>query len=337
MKNSPLPTALVSIVLPMYRVAGVLPQCIDALLAQTYTSLELLFVDDCSPDDSAHIVERMRPELESQGFVVHLLRHQSNRGVASARNTGLEHASGEWIFHYDADDYLAPTAIECLLREAESVGADVVGCDWALCHNGHKRMMTQPRPQSGSEAFALMCQGSLKWNLWLFLVRRSIIDQATVLRFVPGANMGEDMMFMGKVFLRSSRVAILPKVLYQYTKDAEGQLTSDYRPEHWEQVQTNICELERYIIAEKDSDDDLLILLQQLKLTLKLPLLISDRQVDYDRWISWMPEANAYIWRSRALPLRTRLLQQLAKNKQWWLVRLYYEIVMKRLYRLLYK
>lgn len=328
---------LVSIILPMYRVADVLPQCIEALLAQTYTRLELLFVDDCSPDDSAQVVEQMRPRLEARGFAVRLVRHQTNQGVACARNTGLEHASGEWIFHYDADDYLVPTAISRLIDQAGYETADVVGCDWALCHNDKKRLMTQPRPTTGNEAFALMCRGVMKWNLWLYLVRRSLLEAECPLRFVPGANMGEDMMLMGKVFLRANRVSILPEVLYHYSKNDDGQLTGQYRPEHWAQVEANVRELERYITLQGNSSAHLLPLVQQLKLTLKLPLLISPRQEDYDRWIEWMPEANAHIGHSKELPLRTRLLQQAANLRQWWLVRLYYEVVMKRLYSLLYK
>lgn len=328
---------LVSIILPMYRVANVLPQCIEALLAQTYTQLELLFVDDCSPDDSAQVVEQMRSRLEARGFIVRLLHHQINQGVACARNTGLEHASGEWVFHYDADDYLVPTAISRLVQEAERQEADVVGCDWALCHQDKKRLMEQPRPTTGDEAFALMCRGVMKWNLWLYLVRRSLLETDPPLRFVSGANMGEDMMLIGKVFLRASRVYILPEVLYHYSKNDNGQLTGQYRSEHWAQVETNVRELERYIDLSGKSSDHLHPLMQQLKLALKLPLLISPRQEDYDRWIEWMPEANVHIGHSKDLPLRTRLLQQAANCRQWWLVRLYYEVVMKRLYSLLYK
>ncbi len=336
--NSTTSHGLVSVILPMYRVLSVLPRCIDALLAQTYSHLELLFVDDCSPDESAQFIEEMRPTLEARGFVVQVLKHQYNQGVASARNTALEHASGEWVFHYDADDYLLPNAIERLVEESIRLNADVVDCDWTLCHGDKKRLMEQPHPAIGEEAFALMCKGLMKWNLWLFLVRRSLIEREAPLRFIPGANMGEDMMLMGKVFLRSRRVSILAEALYDYTKNDEGQLTGQYRPEHWEQVETNVRELEQYIIAMGgNTTDELTALVQQLKLSLKLPLLISPRQADYDRWLHWMPEANKYTGHAKELSWRTRLLQQAARLRQWWFVRLYYEIVMKRLYSILYK
>lgn len=327
--------ALVSVILPIYRVADVLPTCLDALARQTYRQLELIFVDDCSPDDSYQIVHEAAPRLQTLGMRVMVIRHEVNQGVAAARSTALEHATGEWIFHYDADDRLADNAIEAMLHLAETSQADIVGCDWVLCHGNSQRRMHQPQVETGLDAFRAMCQGIMKWNLWLFIVRRALIEQEPKLRFLPGQNMGEDMMFMGKTFLRASRIAMLPEPLYYYTKNDNGQLTGSYTDAHWTQVGNNIAELERYVHEHASHRE--LSLIQQLKLTLKLPLLISPRQADYDRWYSWMPEANASIMDNSRLPLRTRLLQRAAASRQWWLVRLYYEIVMKRLYAMLYK
>lgn len=326
---------VVSIVLPMYRVAKDLPECLASLERQTYPHIELIFVDDCSPDNSVEIVERFRPRLEARGMRVLIVRHEVNRGVAAARSTALDHASGEWIFHYDADDRMEDDAIEALLLTGQALGVEVVGCDWTLCHGTKQRSMSQPQVTTGRAAFEAMCRGIMKWNLWLFLVRRSLIERSPTLRFLPGQNMGEDMMFMGKVFLRAERVAMLARPLYHYTKNDDGQLTGRYTEAHWQQVHANVTELEAYVAPL--GAEELHRMLQQLKLTLKLPLLISPRQEDYDRWTKWFPEANDYIMDNEALPLRTRLLQRAASLGQWWIVRLYYEVVMKRLYSLLYK
>lgn len=327
---------LVSIIMPMYRVATVLPSCIGALKRQTYKHLELLFVDDCSPDDSATIVEQAQGELEAMGMRVRLIRHEHNQGVAAARSTALGEASGDYVYHYDADDMLEDDAIEVLVTEAVATDADIVGCEWLLCHEANKRRMHQALVSTGTEAFASMCKGVLKWNLWLFLVRRSLIEHPTPLRFTHGQNMGEDMMLMGKCFLRAHRVSIVDRALYHYVKnDAEGQLTARYTPEHWAQVDANMRELERSVLASGLPNAPRL--LAQLKLTLKLPLLISPLKEDYQRWAGWFAEANDYAMLNERLPLRTRLLQWAAAHGQWWAVRLYYELIMKRLYALLYK
>lgn len=326
---------LVSIIIPMYGVRSVLPQCIDCLLGQTYKALEIIFVDDCSPDDSAAFVEERRGELERSGYRVRLLRHSENGGVAVARNTGIDAASGQYVYFFDADDRLEPETIELMVCEARTTGAEIVGIDWYLSYEGQERRMSQPSVTTGLEAFQAMCRGTFKWNLWLFLVRRELYDRGGAQRFLPGQNMGEDMMLMGKLFLRAGTMSIISKPLYHYVKTNAGSLTANYTDRHWAQVDANLRELERYL-GENPIDGGQ-ELLAYLKLNLKLPLLISPRKADYQRWAGWFTEANPYIMSNPALPMRTKLLQKAADCRQWWLVRLYYELVMKLLYSILYK
>ncbi|MDO4692057.1 MAG: glycosyltransferase family 2 protein [Porphyromonadaceae bacterium] len=326
---------LVSIIIPMYRVEAVLPDCLDCLCAQTYSDLEVIFIDDCSPDESASLVERYIPRLENKGYLVKLIKHQTNQGVASARNTGLDHATGEYIYYFDADDYLEADGIEIMMHQAICADADIVGCNWLLSYEGAKRRMTQPTIHSGNEAFSKMCEGVLKWNLWLFLVRRSLYEQGEKLRFTPGQNMGEDMMIMGKLFLRAGKLEMIKEHLYHYTKTNAGSLTANYTDAHWAQVDINLRSLSKYV--EDFGSDAQKLEIEYLKLNLKLPLLISPRRADYKRWSDWFPESNTYIMANRMLPLRTRLLQLAAKYRLWPLVWLYYHLVMRLIYRFLYK
>lgn len=326
---------LVSIITPMYKVEQVLPSCLDCMLSQTYSPLEVIFVDDCSPDRSSSLVEEYAHRLEERAHLIKLVKHQLNQGVASARNTGLEQATGEYIYYFDADDYLEPNGIELMVARAESSDADIVGCNWQLSYEGTKRKMFQPKVLSGTEAFTKMCEGVLKWNLWLFLVRRSLYEQGEMLRFTPQENMGEDMMIMGKLFLRAERVEMIDEHLYHYTKTNSGSLTANYTDAHWAQVDANLRSLSRCVDGcgtESQKKE-----IEYLKLNLKLPLLISPRRADYQRWADWFPEANTYIMQNRTLPLRTRLVQLAAKHKLWGLVWLYYHLIMRFLYSLLYK
>ena len=123
---------LVSIIIPVYRAVETLPACLAQLKAQTYRPLQLVFIDDCSPDDSLEYLESERSSLEASGIEVTILHHEVNRGVAVARNTGLDAARGEYIYSVDADDLLQPAAIEALVRVAEERQADVVGCEYML-------------------------------------------------------------------------------------------------------------------------------------------------------------------------------------------------------------
>jgi len=297
---------LVSIIIPVYRAAETLPACLAQLKAQTYRPLQLVFIDDCSPDDGLAYLERERSGLEASGIEVTILHHEVNRGVAVARNTGLNAAQGEYIYSVDADDLLQPTAIGTLVQVAEESQADIVGCEYLLQEGTSQRPITQPDVKTGKEAFAQICYGRMKWNLWLFLLRRSLIEQLPTLRFLPGENMGEDLMLMGKLLQRAGRVAIVHQPFYTYVR-SDSQITNTYRPEHWQQVQANVQELERYLAQQASMES--LELIHYLKLNLKLPLLLSHNAQDYERWSSMYPESNEYIMKNQHLPLRTKLLQ----------------------------
>jgi glycoside transferase family 2 len=325
---------LVSVVIPIYKAEATLPSCIDSLIGQSYRPLELLFVDDCSPDRGADIVIARTPELQAEGIQVQLLRHPVNQGVATARNTALGAATGDYVYSVDADDELAPSTIELLVQRALSERCDLVGCEWLLKQGTSTRPMTQPDVHTGQEALEQCCRGLMRWNLWLFLIKRSLIETPEPLRFLPGMNMGEDMMLMGKLFLRASRVSIIHQPLYTYVRN-DSSLTSSYTPQNWEQVDANLRELERYIECE-DKGSEVKELLQYLKLNLKLPLLITGKRQDYDRWLSSYTEAHPFIARNSSIPFRTRLLQQMAARRQYWFVVLYDRVIMQWLYKLLY-
>ena len=325
---------LVSVVIPIYKAEATLPSCIDSLIGQSYRPLELLFVDDCSPDRGADILIARTPELQAEGIQVKLLRHPVNQGVATARNTALGAATGDYVYSVDADDELAPSTIELLVQRALSEQCDLVGCEWLLKQGTSTRPMTQPDVHTGQEALEQCCRGLMRWNLWLFLIKRSLIETPEPLRFLPGMNMGEDMMLMGKLFLRASRVSIIHQPLYTYVRN-DSSLTSSYTPQNWEQVDANLRELERYIECE-DKGSEVKELLQYLKLNLKLPLLITGKRQDYDRWLSSYTEAHPFIARNSSIPFRTRLLQQMAARRQYWFVVLYDRVIMQWLYKLLY-
>lgn len=329
------PKALVSVIIPMYRVEAHLEQCIAQLVAQSYKQLELIFVDDASPDQASERILHATPRLEAEGYIVKLLRHEGNRGVAAARNTALEAASGEYIYSFDADDAMEANLIERMVVRAYQTGVDIVGCDWSLRYEGKDRRMHQPDVKTGLELFESFCYGQMKWNLWLFLIRRDLLYKGDTLRFTEGDNMGEDMMLMSKLALRAERVSMVHEPLYYYVKTNETAQTAHYREEHWQQVDRNLRNLESYV-AER-GDKQYLALLAQLKLNLKLPLLISLNRADYHRWATWYPEANAYIDQNPRQSLRIKLLQRAADKSCWAIVWLYNLIVTKCLYPILYK
>lgn len=119
---------LISVIVPVYNVEKYLRQCLDSILAQTYKELEVVMVDDGSTDSCGDICEEYAAKHENFKVI-----HKENAGLGFARNTGLEHITGEYVVFVDSDDYLDPTLIETLYSSLVRDGVDV-------CKSGYRRI-----------------------------------------------------------------------------------------------------------------------------------------------------------------------------------------------------
>lgn len=195
--------------------------------------------------------------------------------------------------------------------------------------------MVQADANNGDELFVKMSRGVIRWNLWLFLVRRSLYEQNSI-RFIEGMNMGEDMMVMMKLALCSGKTVIMHTPLYHYVQTKSDSLTKTWSKGYQRQIDANVNEVENYIRINK-SDNSLKTELDYLKLNIKLPLLISLSKSDYEKWQNWFPEANKNIMGNKDISLRTRLLQLVASKHLYGLIKLYNLVVIKFVYGILYK
>lgn len=107
---------MVSIIIPVYNVSSYIERCLLSVIKQTYTNLECILVDDCGTDDSVEKCENFISRYEGN-IVFKIYHHNHNRGLSAARNTGTEHATGDYIFYLDSDDELPENAIELLVEE----------------------------------------------------------------------------------------------------------------------------------------------------------------------------------------------------------------------------
>ena len=115
----------VSVIVPIYKAESYLYKCIDSLLTQKLADIEILLIDDGSPDGSGMICdEYARKDSRVKVF------HKSNGGVASARQCGLDHACGEYVIHADPDDWVESDMLQSLYEKAVEEDADMVICDF---------------------------------------------------------------------------------------------------------------------------------------------------------------------------------------------------------------
>lgn len=326
---------LISIIIPVYNAERNLPVCLASLGSQTYDRLELIFVNDACTDGSVALIEDFAAKQSSPNRAIKILNQPTNRGVAAARNLALDNATGEYVYSIDSDDYIDSNAIESMVNTAMRYNSDIVGIDWNLTYSTNERRVRQGDASTGIELFKRFTAGVSRWNLWLWMIRRSILEDNNF-RFTPGQNMGEDLMIMLKVSLNSNVVSMIHEPYYHYIQTNDNALTKRWSNDFKSQIEANVADAVNYVMSRNDAsrfEADLM----RMKLNIKLPLLISTDKNDYKAWQAWFPEANAYIKTNSEIPFRTKLLQIAAAKQNYWFVKLYNIIIYKLILGKLYK
>lgn len=210
---------LVSIIVPVYKAEKYIRQCINSLLAQTYTHIEVILVDDGSPDNCGAICDEYAAK-DSRVKVI----HQQNGGVSVARQTGIDHATGEYSIHADPDDWVEQNMIEELVAKAKADDADMVICDfYRESQNGHIYESQNPGEDlSANTILHRILSRHLHGFCWNKLVRRTCYSG---IGFSPSdLCIWEDELFNIKILSKDIRITYVPKALYHYRVDNSDSL-----------------------------------------------------------------------------------------------------------------
>lgn len=213
----------VTVSVPVYNVEAFLPQCLDSLLSQTLRELEIILVDDGSPDGSGAICdEYARRDGRVRVF------HKANGGLASARQVALEHASGEYYIVCDSDDWVEPSMYEDLYREAVAQQADMVICDNYYNYPDGRQVLAHNFPDDCTPDGLMrgILMRRFTGSSWNKLVRRELFDRYG-LYWEEGIDLGEDVFMFLKLLQHPIKVVTLPKAYYHYRRIlSEGSLTN---------------------------------------------------------------------------------------------------------------
>jgi len=325
---------LVSIIVPIYNVGRYIEKCVHSLMSQTYENIEFIFVDDASQDDSVNKMFSVISQYQNRKHQVKIIEHQENEGLPAARNSGLANSLGEYIFHCDSDDWVDSSMITDMVDYAVKFDADIVYSDFYLTYSKNDRYMKQPSSNSSLECIKMMLQGSMKYNVWNKLIRKSVYTNNGIV-FPEGRGMGEDMTIV-KLFVHAKNVQYIPQAYYHYIQMNTNAHTKTYSQKHLEDVKYNAYNLLDYLQKEGFSN----VYESEFnffKLNLKLPFLISEKYKMYSLWRKWFPESNKYIIKNPSVSIRIKLLQLLAILKLDWLIWLYNVVFMRFIYGIIYR
>lgn len=229
-----------SIIIPVYNVEEFLRQCIDSVIAQTYRNIEIILVNDGSPDNSKAICE----EYVKQYSFVKLI-NKENGGISDARNVGILNSTGEYIFFLDADDYWKDDFLGDLAEFIyKNNNPDYILYKYKY-YNHKKKIFRENKiivhrdeleNKNGSSWINMLLANNKKfqWFPWMGLVKRAFILENNLF-FEKGRDYG-DVLWTPLVFLRAQSINYFDREVYIYRIERVGQITSGFSREIFEEM-----------------------------------------------------------------------------------------------------
>lgn len=231
----------ISVIVPVYKVENLVERCVRSLMEQTLEQgVEYVFVDDATPDKSFDIVAQTLRDYPLRLSQTKFLRHEHNKGLPAARNTGLDAATGEYILHFDADDFAEKDLLEKMRDKAIETGADYIWADWFLDYERSVRLMKQSSYSTPEQTLRALLTGRIKYNVWNKIVRRTLYSKNDI-RFPEGHNMGEDMTMI-RLAACASTVAHVDYAGYHYVKTNSNAMTAALSAQSLCDIEYNVAE-----------------------------------------------------------------------------------------------
>lgn len=284
---------LISIIVPCYNVKEFLAECVNSLLKQTYPSLEIILVDDGSKDETSAMVDEYSKKYKNVRAV-----HKENGGLSSARNRGIEEATGEYLAFLDSDDYVDTTFVEKLYNAIKRYNTEIAVCGYELFENDQGIVtFDEEKVVSGYEALKILGNIYHKDNV-LYTVACNKLCRAKLfknIRFTEG-RIHEDVFAAHRILGAVDSAAIIPDALYHY-RIREGSITSPEKKQNVRHMDLADGLLDRLVYTKNMFYSELTRQMISANLSGMFELIIgySDETVKKYRLIS--------VFRKRALKL----------------------------------
>ena len=241
---------LISVIIPVYKVEKYLCRCVDSVLEQTYTNMEIILVDDGSPDNCPVMCD----EYARQDSRVKVI-HQENAGLSGARNAGIDMAQGQWLAFVDSDDYLAADFLERLYQACVDTGSSLSVCRWEYVRGETipEHGTGETRVYTGREMLANLYvpDGAYFVVAWNKLYRKELFED---IRY-PLGRIHEDEATTYRIYDKVKKAAYVDRSLYGYFVTPVS-ITRGFNPKRMDWV-TAVAE--RLDFFEQKGDTELMV------------------------------------------------------------------------------
>lgn len=285
----------VSVIVPIYNVEKYIERCVRSLFEQTLEDIEFIFVNDCTPDNSMAILEKVMKDYPERERQVKITHHLKNQGLPVARNSGMALATGEYIVHCDSDDWVERDMYEKMYRKAVDTDADIVGCDFYYEYYNNRQYYGQNFDISPENCCQnLLLNKKMLPCIWSRLVKRSLY-MVHQISFFPGINMGEDFIVSLKLHTYARKIISIHEGLYHYVQYNSNSIVQQISLKQINDIENAHHEIEKFFREKNLYAKYRLEFLEHCFIS-KKSLLFNKKIRNYKYWKAFYPESNREIW-----------------------------------------
>lgn len=290
----------VSIIVPVYKADKYIKKCAISLFEQDFISIEYIFVDDCSPDNSIEKLKGVIDTYPNRKKDIEIIYNHSNLGPGITRGIGMIYATGEYVIQIDADDWIEPNMISLLYKKANDEKADIVCCDYYLESVSNSEVISYLLPLDKNKVvntFAIM--PTYMNYFWNKLVKRKLYLDNNI-SFPSGISLCDDLYVTFKLVYLANKVVQVNSPLYHYNQLNAHSITSNHSLKSFYDKLLATNEI-IFFLQHQGTDKEYENLINFYKIYSKLLLVLNKNMRDNKLWSETYPESNAHVWK---VPLR---------------------------------
>ena len=306
----------VTILMPIYKVEQYLEKTLSSVFTQTYSNIDFVFVNDCSPDNSLKVLTETIEKFDISPERYVIVNHQENEGIAVSRSDCIKNATGDYVYFVDSDDWVEPDAVEQMVAASRAGTVDIVGCDYAKDFLSGKVTIHHENYSSSCRENMLKCLNyDIGTVLWKILIKRSLFDNITI---TPHIDIVEDYIISVKLYHFAQSFVSIPRAFYHYVQYNQARVSLQTLWSVKMHIE-GVKEVEAFCREKNLYDEYVEQQLDLRKFNIKSNFL-TKQLLDYEAYKNTFPESN-HVWRKIGYKRKEQLKFWLAEHNMFPLLK----------------
>ncbi|WP_272691866.1 glycosyltransferase family 2 protein [Providencia sp. PROV143] len=284
----------ISVIVPVYNAEEYIENSIISLMEQTLDETQFIIINDGSTDNSLQLINKIvenYPKRKQDTIII----DRKNKGVSSTRAEGLSLATGEYVIHFDSDDWAEHDMLELLYLEAKRYNSDIVICDYYINNGSDQTYINQSTEENNIQCIKNILSGKLHGASWNKLINRKLILENNI-DYIENIDYLEDVLFNIKALCFSKSITYINKAFYHYNLKNESSITSSINSKKIVHINESIKLIKLFLI-ENNLNEIANNELNIFKLNQKIWFIYSqEKSIDNDV-LALYPEASSMIFK----------------------------------------